>query len=144
MDEKVESEQKREGRFDYDWTAFFMKEPGDDRIAKGPFRAKDRAGHRQLIEQAKELQLYLWYARVVKQGEKYRAIAPFIVDFETVPDFPYGSPEQKKIEAAGPAKKEPKGDVLLCPVCKKECTSSSGLTLHMKSQHPAADVATEQ
>lgn len=96
-------------------------------------QVKNRKEHKELIAKAKTKGLYLYYADVKCVDGKYYAVRPWVVDWETMPDHPddvakreLQQTEEKELEAP---------TSLICPYCSKQMSSTSGLTLHIKSKH---------
>lgn len=126
---------------DYDWTAFIEKYPGYNNHTSGivkTHRVRDKAQHAELVEAVKARRNYLWYGKVIKNGVRYQVIAPLLIDFDTVPDQPYVEGANGKLEPAPPPPPNPKlwDGGLSCPFCNHAINSTSGRSLHVKSQHP--------
>jgi hypothetical protein len=123
------TELKRQAGFDYNRTAFMLKRPYEATIVQGPMRLT-KSSHKELIETALKKGLHVWYADVIeKDGKKYLS-SQHVVDFDSVPNQNEdGTPNQSQ-------------DQLICSICKKQCSSTSGYTLHMKSHEgKAAEVS---
>lgn len=119
------SEDKKQSRFDYEITGFMLKKPYHRTIVKGPIRLTGRDAHRKLVEKACAAGLYVWYGRIAEIDGKPHVIEPHIVDFDSVPNV---------ASDRGVSKSELSGDGdFKCNKCGKICSSSSGLTLHMKN-----------
>lgn len=129
------------GEIAYSKTAFLLVEPPSRVISA--HQAKNRQDHKALIAKANVKGLYLYYADVKCRDGKYYAVKPWIVDWETVPEHPEeiakreAQQEKKKAkEATKEVPETPEQDSLTCPYCSKRMSSTSGLTLHIKSKHP--------
>lgn len=125
------------GEIAYSKVAFLMIEPPSRVIST--HQVKNRKDHKELIAKAKEKGLYLYYADVKCRDGKHYAVQPWIVDWETVPKHPaeIAKREAQQQEAAKQEKEDAvENDSLVCPYCSKQMSSTSGLTLHVKSKHP--------
>lgn len=82
-----------------------------------------------LINFAREKRYYVYYGKL--NGMQIEL--PYFLDVASLKHKPI--PKIEPIVQEPPKSKEPVGKIhiLSCPVCKKICNSSSGLTLHMKS-----------
>jgi hypothetical protein len=91
---------------EYNWTLFVEQEPGHD-PAQTPvklWRCADRAKHTTLAEAVKSRKNYLWYGKVIEVNGRHRAVGPFLLDFDTVPDQPYviGASGRRELPAPPP------------------------------------------
>jgi DNA-directed RNA polymerase subunit RPC12/RpoP len=134
MQEKPEFKAKEEQRINYDTIAFILKQPYTNIVVKGPLRLHSRNEHRALIDEAKKKGLHVWLSRVVKTADnKYVAVQPHIIDWDCLPDQTTDAEPERH-----------PGD-MRCPKCGHQCSSTSGLTLHMKAHardDEIADIAT--
>ncbi len=113
------SEQPKSG-IDYSETAFLEKSKSGTLIKI--HKVNNRAAHSKLVVSVRSKNHYLWYATVKKINNKFYAIPPHLVDWDSVP------------ESITKSKDKPVG--LACPFCKKKLRSTSGKTLHVKRHHP--------
>ncbi len=85
--------------------------------------------HQELIQQAREKGVLLYYAKAKKQGIKYVTSEPWKLEYETLEaSKPKPKPKSK-------SKPESRPDDLSCPYCDKIFRSKPGRTLHIKSKH---------
>ncbi len=105
-------------RLPYGKLAFMFKKPHSNSIFGAPFRIADREQHREVIRDAKSRDLRLWYADVEERDGHFYMRSLHIADFDS-----FGED----------ADEEESGSSLTCSKCGRECSSTSGLTLHMKS-----------
>lgn len=117
------AEEKKQGRIDYQNTAFILQKPYSTQIIEGPLRLKDRNEHKKLVERAKSKGLYVWYASIVEYNGRKCMSRQSLIDWDSVPE-PGKKPENNRTEE--------KSEHFQCDKCDKVCTSSSGLTLHRK------------
>lgn len=75
-----------------------------------------------LLKMARDNGLYLYTASVIERDNKYYAVEPWAIDWDSVPDCVEDMVDEI--------------DSIKCPYCNKEMASKSGRTLHVKSQHP--------
>ncbi len=116
---------------DYDWTVFFECKPYST-VAIKQHRVRTKAEHAALVEAVRSRKHYLYYASVHKNGTTHFAFPVLLVDWDSIPDVPYGT------VVAAPPPPDPKkwAGGLTCPFCAKTVTSTPGRTLHVKAQHP--------
>lgn len=91
------------------------------------FRCDNRPEHQQLLDEVRKRGNYLYYAGVCKDGDRYLARPPWILDWDSVPDSP------TKAAAESPGRWD---GGLSCPFCDHQINSTPGRTLHVKHQHP--------
>lgn len=115
LDEQA-AEERRHSRVDYSKIAFMTKQPYTNRIVDGPLTLADKAAHRQFVDGAKSRGLYVWMASVTIVDGRACATGPHIIDWDSM-------------EAA---EAKPVTTELKCHNCGKTCSSTSGLTLHLK------------
>lgn len=137
----------------YEKVAFVLIKPPSTVVST--HRIDNRDKHDKLIRAARDQGLILYYAKVSKRGQTYSTEGPLIADEDSVTMFQAGLTPTDKEEtvSAGytlptrPATPEPavwvqpgtppdSNDDLRCPYCKSGMSSTSGLTLHVKSKHP--------
>lgn len=120
---------------DYDRLAFLEIPPHDSRVV-AQHRCANKAEHAALLAQVKARKNYLYFATVVWVGKSARAVPPFLVDWDSIPDHPHEV--RKQAEAKQPKVQDPlrwdRG--LSCPFCDHKINSTPGRTLHVKFQHP--------
>jgi hypothetical protein len=93
-------------------------------------RVASKAEYTKLIAAVVSRRHYLWYGTITtdEQGQEV-ARPPFLLEFDTVPDVPYGK------ESTAQLAKQWKGG-LSCPFCGQSVSSTPGRTLHVKGKHP--------
>ena len=146
--------------FPYDSVVSLLVKKPSSTIFISSHQIKDRKGHLELLEKAKSKKLFVYYADVKKKEGKFFAAQPWVVNFESVDNL-FGPVENigkiseprvkpKPSPPAVPTQKQTDGedeedvvdhieeveDDLRCSFCSKKCSSTSGLTLHLKSKHP--------
>jgi len=123
----------------YDKVAFVLIKPPSTVIST--HRIDNRDKHDKLIRAARDQGLILYYAKVSKRGQTYCTEGPLIADEDSVNMYEAGLTPTDKVESVEIPKTvagtplDSNGD-LHCPYCKSEMSSTSGLTLHIKSKHP--------
>lgn len=89
-------------------------------------RLKNKSEHAVLLKDAAAKNLLVYYAEaVIKEGREY-AKQPWRLDTDTVSNVTVSEQPQEQVESVG----------LQCPFCHKKMSSTSGITLHVKSKHP--------
>lgn len=121
----------------YSETVFMMIEPPCRIISV--HRVQDQKSHKDLIIKAKQKGLYLYRANVRNRNGKIFAIQPWLIEWDTVKEQQQEtrSVEVEVVKEQLPDKVEDDKptDSFICPHCSKKMSSSSGLTLHIKSKH---------
>lgn len=123
----------------YSKVVFVMVEPPSRVIST--HKANDRKEHDDLISKAKQKGLYLYRADVIHRDGKQYAAQPWLIDRDTIVQKPIPRSVPKP-ESDVPAQKDqpvqdqPEPSEFVCKYCSKSMSSSSGLTLHIKSRHP--------
>jgi hypothetical protein len=126
------AENKLSHNIDYNWTAFLEKTPSG--VLVRWFRCRDRAEHAALVDEVKNRGRYLWYAQVRRVDDRYQAVHPHLIDWDSVPDHPQDNKtRQEKAQAPDPSKWD---GGLSCPFCRRQVSSTPGRTLHVKHDHP--------
>lgn len=123
-----EIKKKRKRGIDYTSIALVLVDPKKQPVA---YRVKNRTEHAQILQKAKRRKCYIYFADVAVDEEGHsHAIQPWVIDWESVDNI-HGPPENlgKDLKSIKTASK------LCCPFCGKKCTSTSGLTLHLKAKH---------
>jgi hypothetical protein len=88
-------------------------------------RVRSAGEYQAMLTQAKRERLYLFTATIRREPDRKPFVTgPWIVDWNSIPDKPYGS------EDTDQESKE-----LACPHCDRKFRSSSGLTLHINGKH---------
>lgn len=108
------ADEKKQGKIDYERTAFILKKPYSCRISVGPIKINNRESHKKLLEYAKTKQLYVWYGQI----EDNKLCGHMLIDWMSVPE--------------ASSNVEPTKSELKCEKCGKICSSKPGLTLHLK------------
>lgn len=140
--------QPKEAKHEFANLAYVLKRPYHADIHKGPFQIKNKEEHRALLERAKKEKLYVWFASVTQDDRgKFMLSAQHIIDWESVPDQAYDVEAPVSVGYT-PVAESPRGESgprgnLACPICNKVCTSTSGMTLHMK-RHTADEKEAEE
>lgn len=134
MDTATEQAAKKSG-LDYDCTVFLECPPGGTPVPLRHHRVHSRAEHASLVEQVRSRKNYLYHATVVKQGSKFYAYPPYIIDWDSVPEHPT---EVKKTQEQKERPRDPRrwDGGLSCPFCGQAVSSTPGRTLHVKANHP--------
>jgi|CXWL01.1.fsa_nt_gi hypothetical protein len=89
-------------------------------------RLKNKAEYAALLNEATTKNLLVYYAEaLVKDGREY-AKQPWRLDSDSMPNVNVVEQPQEQTEPVG----------LKCPFCGKKMSSTSGITLHVKSKHP--------
>lgn len=144
IDEALDQiEQRAKSGPDYKNQAYILvDQKGKRREIK---RIKNKTEHAELIARAKAKKLYVYYTDVIQNDGKYYLSPILLVDWESVPDYPYGHKEpvvavKNVVPTCSPQKIEPElvpdNNIIKCPYCNKTMTSTPGRTLHVKSKHP--------
>ena len=144
--------------FKYDNIAFVTMKPRSSKIVSS-YRITSRKQHLELILHAKSKGLYLYFASTsVGDGGKVTLTSPLIVDWATIPDqeeivkpavVKAKTHTRDNIDIDEETTKEAVEEVVevveiaketevtgfKCKYCAKTMSSSSGLTLHIKSKH---------
>ena len=107
-------------KIDYKNTAFVLVKPPARVIST--YIVKNKEAHAELLDKAKEKGYCLYYTSVVKKDGRHVAKMPWILDRNSLNYKPESEPSPSESDT----------DKLVCPTCGKECTSRSGLTLHLK------------
>ena len=110
-------------KINFNRTAFILVKPPSRIVSH--HKIKTYAEHDDLIVKAVESGYCLYSAHMVKKNGKYIATQPWQLDLDTIP-------QNIKEE---PVPEPPKSDQLCCPFCDKPMNSTSGRTLHVKSNH---------
>lgn len=134
------AEERKASKYNYNKVIFLLKEPYSNMVVKGPIRVNNRDAHRKLLDEAKEKQLYVWVAGVIKTKEDtYQAVEPHVIDWDSIPEKSYA---HKHVVDHEPSTPRWPAD-LKCTKCGHQCNSTSGYTLHMKA-HDRHDDVVEQ
>ena len=107
----------------YDHLGFVVKKNQKDRIY---YKDLDKESHKIIVKECKDNGWTLWYGDIIKIAEKNYLSGLLIPDWDTFP-----APDEH-LDKSAIKKSE---DNLVCPYCKKRCSSTSGLTLHKKNRH---------
>lgn len=123
--QRIEQEaQPKASGFDYDWNVFLEKTISG--VLVKWHRCRSRAAHSELLADVIKRKNRLWYAQVMKKGDRYFATQPHIIDWDSVPEKTPDAP-------VNPAKWD---GGMSCPFCRKAVSSTPGRTLHVKAEHP--------
>lgn len=99
---------------------------------------KNRTEHEEILLEAKNRGLLLYYALADNRDGKCFAKQPWQLDTESVVEQALPSVVSSSIDKPHVPDKLPLdvSDGLVCPICDKKMNSTQGRTLHVKSKHP--------
>jgi hypothetical protein len=110
-------------KINFNRTAFILVKPPSRIISH--HKIKTYAEYDALIAKATESGYCLYSATMVKKSGKYFAIQPWQLNTDTIPQNVKEEPEPE----------QPEPNQMCCPFCDKPMNSTSGRTLHVKSNH---------
>ena len=112
-------------KINFNRTAFILVKPPSRIVSH--HKIKTYAEHEELVAKAVDSGYCLYSAPMTKKNGKYIATQPWLLDVTTIPQNLHVEEEQ--------IPDKPKSDQLCCPFCDKPMNSTSGRTLHVKSNH---------
>lgn len=127
-----DKEDKKRNKFQYNSVVFLLVDSHNKVISK--HQITNKSEYTKLLDIAKKKRYYLYHADVKKVDDRFYVSDPWIVDWESVDNI-HGSPDKVNYEEPDDPVEQENTDPLKCPQCGKICTSSSGLTLHIKNKH---------
>lgn len=138
----IQINNKDSNKFPYEELAFLLKKPMTNNVVS-VHQVANRKQHVELLELAKKKKCYIYYADIEGRNNKWYAIEPHVLDWESVDNLHNINNENTVKENI--VKENIIDENIIdenivkenndCPYCGKKISSTPGRTLHVKSKH---------